>query len=118
MSVPVHCELMRPAARRLVEDLRAAGVGPPAFPVLHNADLETHDDPEAILESLATQLYTPVRWSHTVALLRERGVALVVECGPGRVLAGLSRRIDRDLPCMAVHDPESLEAALKAVGDT
>ena len=118
MSVPVHCELMRPAAQRLVEELRAAGVGVPAFPVLHNADLATHDDPEAILQALATQLYTPVRWSRTVTLLRDRGVSLVVECGPGRVLAGLSRRIDRDLACMPVHDPASLDAALKAAGES
>jgi len=116
MSVPVHCGLMRPAAERLLADLRAVGLRAPRFPVLHNADLSTHEDPEAILAVLGQQLYTPVRWPDTLAGLRERGVDRLLECGPGRVLAGLARRIDRDLPCLAVHDPASLAQALDTMG--
>ncbi len=116
MSVPVHCELMRPAAERLLADLRESGLRAPRFPVLHNADLETHDDPQDILTALGAQLYTPVRWTDTVAALRARGVQRMIECGPGRVLAGLARRIDRTVPCAAVHDPASLDEALAAAG--
>ena len=114
MSVPVHCELMRPAAERLAAELAAAGMSQPTFPVLHNADLLPHDSAEEIISALEAQLYTPVRWTGTVEALRDRGATLLVECGPGRVLAGLARRIDRNVKCLPVHDPKSLEQALAA----
>ncbi len=112
MSVPVHCELMRPAAERLLARLRAAGITAPDIPVLHNADVQPHHDPDDIVAALGAQLYTPVRWTRTVQALREAGARTLVECGPGRVLTGLVKRIDRDLPCHAVHDPKSLDEAL------
>ena len=116
MSVPVHCELMRPAAERLLAELAGVPVGPPSFPVIHNADLRAHDQGPDIVAALAAQLYTPVRWTGTVQALAGAGATLLIECGPGKVLAGLARRIDRELRCLAVHDPESLETALAAEG--
>jgi len=118
MSVPVHCDLMRPAAQRLVTRLRDAALVAPSFPVLHNADVAAHVDGDSIVAALAAQLYTPVRWTRTVQSMTESGVNLMVECGPGRVLVGLAKRIDRTLPCLPVFDSWSLEAALAAVGES
>lgn len=115
MSVPVHCTLMRPAAERLKTRLLDAGMAPPAFPVLHNADLCTHTDPGEIVDALTAQLYTPVRWSRTVEAFVARDVRTLVEFGPGRVLTGLAKRIDRSITAVAVYDPASLDAALGAV---
>lgn len=117
MSVPVHCELMRPAAARLGAELEAAALTTPAFPILHNADIAAHDSAGEIIAALRAQLHTPVRWTATVQALRDRGATLMVECGPGRVLAGLARRIDRDVRCLPVHDPQSLDTALAAAGE-
>jgi [acyl-carrier-protein] S-malonyltransferase len=115
MSVPVHCDLMRPAALRLRPELERAALSAPRFPVLHNADLATHDDPPGVVSALDAQLYTPVRWAQTVIALRERGIDTLVECGPGRVLSGLAKRIDRDISCLPVFDPATLDAALEQV---
>ena len=115
MSVPVHCELMEPAMQRLVEKLASTGVAKPTFPVVHNADNESHDDPSAIREALAKQLTSPVRWAATVARLRAKGASVLVEPGPGRVLTGVNKRIDRELKSLGVHDSASLEAALGQV---
>ena len=94
----------------------AAAWSAPGFPVLHNADLESHEAPDAIMQALRAQLYTPVRWTDTVQGLRGRGATLLLECGPGKVLAGLARRIDRELRCLPVHDPDSLAQAIEATG--
>ena len=115
MSVPVHCPLMAPAAGRLEAQLEGIPVGPPSVPILHNADVAAHPDGESIRRALAAQLASPVRWRHTVAAMRERGAAAMVEFGPGRVLTGLARRIDRGVAALPVHDPKSLDAALAAV---
>jgi len=117
MSVPVHCELMRPAADRLLERLREVSITAPRFPVLHNADLAAHAAASDIVQALHAQLYTPVRWTRTVEALVGSGAELLVECGPGRVLAGLARRIDRGLRCLPVLDPATLDEALAATGD-
>ena len=114
MSVPVHCELMRPAAQGLGEALAEADLRAPSFKVVQNADLEVHPNPEAIRKALIDQLYTPVRWGATMTQIGAAGVDVVIECGPGRVLAGLAKRIDRSLNCMPVFDPASLEKALEA----
>ena len=115
MSVPVHCPLMAPAAGRLEAMLAGIDVEPPTVPVLHNADIAIHPDGGAIRRVLVAQLEHPVRWSLSVAAMRERGAAIMVEFGPGRVLTGLSRRIDRGIAALAVHDDESLDAALEMV---
>ena len=117
MSVPVHCPLMAPATGRLEATLAAVHIEPPAVPVLHNVGIASRSNDESIRNALLEQLASPVRWRHTVTAMRERGAAAMVEFGPGRVLTGLARRIDRGLAALAVHDAESLDAALEAVTD-
>ena len=115
MSVPVHCPLMAPAIGRLEAKLAGIEIGPPSVPILHNADIAAHPDGESIRSALAAQLANPVRWRHSVIAMRERGAAAIVEFGPGRVLTGLARRIDRDIAALPVYDEKSLDAALEAV---
>lgn len=115
VSVPSHCELMRPAAERLGEILEGIPLRAPAIPVIHNADVQTHESPEDIRRVLTDQMFQPVRWVDTVKNLKDSGVQHVVECGPGKVLAGLIKRIDRELTALPVHDPASLETALATV---
>ena len=117
MSVPVHCELMRPAAGQLLERLHAAKPASASIPVLQNATLSVHDTADAIVHALGEQLYTPVQWAQTVRELVATPVTLLVECGPGKVLSGLTRRIDRSLRCLPVFDMQSLETALAAAGE-
>ena len=117
VSVPSHCELMRPAAEQLLEQLNQVSMDVPSIPVIHNADVCVHDSPETIREALAEQLFRPVRWVETISILKDKGVHSVVECGPGKVLAGLNKRIDREMNILPVHDPASLESALAAVSD-
>lgn len=116
MSVPSHCALMRPAADRLAEVLAETTFRPPRVPVVHNVDVSEHAEPDAIRAALCRQVYSPVRWVQTINKLTADGVTLTLEPGPGRVLTGLSRRISRDFPAMAIHDSGSLEAALEATG--
>ena len=115
MSVPVHCPLMAPAAGRLETMLAGIGIEPPSVPILHNADNKTHSDGESIRGALTAQLASPVRWRHSVVAMRGRGATIMVEFGPGRVLTGLARRIDRAVAALAVHDEKSLDTALEAV---
>lgn len=115
VSVPSHCELMRPAAEQLAAELDALTIHAPLIPVIHNADVRTHYTAEAIREALTAQLYQPVRWVETIQALKDKGVTRVIECGPGRVLAGLNKRIDRELETLALHDAASVETALGAV---
>jgi len=112
VSVPSHCALMKQASERLAERLRTVTVRAPQIPVLHNVDVQTTQDPEAIRDRLVRQLYSPVRWVETVLALKAKGVTVTVECGPGRVLAGLNRRIDKEMATPAVYDPASLDQAL------
>jgi [acyl-carrier-protein] S-malonyltransferase len=102
---------MAPAAERLAARLEGVPLRAPRIPVVHNVDLARHDDPEAIRAALVRQLSSPVRWAETVMGMRSEGLGALVEMGPGKVLAGLARRIDRALPAFPVHDPETLEAA-------
>jgi len=114
VSVPSHCELMRPAAERFAGQLQRTAIKPPAIPVIQNVDVTAHESPDAIREALKQQLYSPVQWVKTVEKMREEGIQRVIEAGPGKVLAGLCKRINKDLEAVAVYDPESLNAALKA----
>ena len=115
MSVPVHCPLMAPATGRLETTLGAIRICPPAVPILHNADLETRTSEASIRNALSGQLASPVRWHQTVIAMRERGATTMVEFGPGRVLTGLARRIDRGMTAMSVHDGKSLDVAIRTV---
>ncbi|MFP5397365.1 MAG: ACP S-malonyltransferase [Gammaproteobacteria bacterium] len=111
VSAPFHCPLMRPAAERLRERLAGVALAAPTIAVLNNVDVASPVDPAAIADALYRQAYQPVRWVELVRALRARGVTHVVECGPGKVLAGLTKRIDAELIGAAVYDPPSLAEA-------
>ncbi|MEW5965894.1 MAG: ACP S-malonyltransferase [Pseudomonadota bacterium] len=112
VSVPSHSSLMLPAAEKLLACLQDVAIAAPAIPVLHNTDVETHASPEAIRVALAKQLHTPVRWVETVQAIKAAGAERMVECGPGKVLAGLAKRIDDSLPAVALVDEAGFAAAL------
>lgn len=116
MSVPAHSSLMAPAAERLAERLADVALRAPAIPVLHNAHLQAATTPAAIRDALVRQVASPVRWVETIAHLARAGARVIIECGPGKVLTGLNRRIARDASCIAVQDPESLAEALAQAG--
>lgn len=117
VSVPAHSALMKPAAGELANTLSSVTIHAPRIPVLHNIDVETHADPDSIRDALALQLYSPVRWVETIRAIRERGADIVLELGPGKVLAGLNKRIDRTMPAICVQDPSSLAQALEACAE-
>jgi len=111
MSAPSHCSLMRPAAERLRERLAAIAVLPPAVPVVQNADVMAYTDPDRIRQALVEQLYRPVRWVETMGFLAAHGVTRIIECAPGKVLAGLVKRTVDGVEAVAVTDTASLAAA-------
>lgn len=114
VSVPSHSTLMLPAAEKLSLHLQSVKLLPPTIPVLHNTDVARHDDAASIREALVRQLHTPVRWTETIRQLKHRGAEQVWECGPGKVLTGLSKRIDASLPANALVDEAALANALAA----
>lgn len=111
VSVPSHCALMRPAAELLRVYLQNVSMKAPTVPVIHNADVEAHDSPEKIKDALVRQLHSPVRWIETVEHIYARGIVNSAECGPGKVLAGLVKRINPDFPCAALTSVEALHEA-------
>jgi [acyl-carrier-protein] S-malonyltransferase len=115
VSVPSHCALMRPAAEALAAALAGVEIAPPRIPVIHNADVSAYNDPAAIRDALARQLYSPVRWVETVVWLAAQGVTTIAECGPGKVLAGLTKRIDADVASVALTEPAQLNALAEAI---
>ncbi|WP_279142986.1 ACP S-malonyltransferase [Photobacterium phosphoreum] len=112
VSVPSHCALMKPAADKLAIALEGLAFSAPTIPVINNADVATEIDPVAIKLALVKQLYNPVRWTETVERMASEGVEELLEMGPGKVLTGLTKRIDRALSGAAVNDVASLTAAL------
>ncbi len=115
MSVPSHCSLLRGAAEKLRAYLDGVAVQAPAMPVLHNADVKSYADAASIKDALVRQLYSPVRWVETVQDFGKQGVTHNIECAPGKVLAGLNKRIDTNQQALAMNDGEALKAALAAV---
>ena len=113
VSVPSHCALMRPAAEQLAEYLAETTFAAPRIPVIHNWDVRSHTEPHAIRESLVRQLYSPVRWSQTIRQMAGDGVDVLIESGPGKVLTGLNRRIEKSIKALPVQDPQTLDAALE-----
>ncbi len=111
VSAPSHCGLMREAAAKFAEALAVTPFKNPAVPVVHNVDAARWSDPERIREALVNQLFSPVRWVETIRRMAEWGASRVVECGPGKVLTGLNKRIV-DLPCVAIGDPADFGAAM------
>ena len=111
MSAPSHCSLMKPAAERLRERLAEVAIAVPALPVVQNADVASFDDPDRIRRALVEQLYRPVRWLETVRYLQAQGVTRIVECAPGKVLAGLVKRSIDGVEAVAITDSAALAAA-------
>jgi len=112
VSVPSHCSLMKPAADQLAEKLTELEIVMPSIPVLHNVNFSQAQTPEEIKALLVQQLYRPVQWVQTVNAMKAQGVDSLYELGPGKVLMGLNRRIDRKMGMQAVFDNASLEKAL------
>ena len=108
VSAPFHSSLMKPAAERLRERLADVSLSAPRFPVINNIDVESPSDPAAIRDALYRQAFGAVRWVEVVAALRARGLSHVFECGPGKVLAGLVKRVDGELISTTVLDPAGL----------
>ncbi len=115
VSVPSHCSLMQPAAEAFAVDLAKVTIRAPVIPVLHNVDVEPHNEPDAIRDVLTEQLYKPVRWVEIIRAMRAAGINKVLEMGPGKVLAGLNKRIDKTMPGIAVQTAGDLEKALLTV---
>lgn len=108
VSAPFHSSLMKPAAERLKEKLAATAFAVPQIPVLNNIDVSVETDADRIRDALYRQAFGPVRWVESVQALKARGIATVVECGPGKVLAGMVKRIDTELASATLYDPASL----------
>jgi [acyl-carrier-protein] S-malonyltransferase len=115
VSVPSHCELMRPAAEQLGEAMEALTFSAPQVPVLHNVNVAEANDAADIRRLLVEQLYNPVRWVETIEAIAGRDVGIVIEAGPGKVLTGLMKRIDKSLQGLPVFDPASLDKAMEAI---
>jgi [acyl-carrier-protein] S-malonyltransferase len=108
VSAPFHSSLMKPAALRLRDALAEVKLNPPAIPVINNVDVAAPSDADAIRDALVRQAAGPVRWVELVEALRARGLTHIVECGPGRVLAGTVKRIDAELNAASLFDPATL----------
>lgn len=111
VSVPSHCALMKPAAEKLQIYLESVTLCAPRVPVLHNADVASYSDTVQIKNALVRQLYSPVRWVETVQHMAANGVGMAAECGPGKVLAGLNKRIVADMACLALTGSDAVAEA-------
>ncbi|HGP7546225.1 TPA: ACP S-malonyltransferase [Neisseria gonorrhoeae] len=114
VSVPSHCSLMKPAADKLAEALKTVEIKQPQIRVIHNADVAAYDDAGKIKDALVRQLYSPVRWTETVNALVSDGIAESAECGPGKVLTGLAKRINKAAACSALTDAGQITAFIEA----
>ena len=115
VSAPFHSSLLRPASIRLQDYMAGLPFGAPIIPLINNVDVAIATDPAAIKDALVRQAASPVRWVETVQKMAAEGVTHLIECGPGKVLAGLTKRIDSDLTGVAIVDQESLEKILELV---
>ena len=115
VSAPFHSSLLKRAAERLAQRLARVNILSPAIAVLHNVDVAEDPAPDAIRAALARQAASPVRWAETIRAFAARGVTHVIECGPGKVLSGLVRRIDENLTTFALNDRASIDEALAAI---
>lgn len=113
VSVPSHCLLMKPAAEKLARYLNEVTFTTATIPVINNVDVIANHEPDGIKDALVRQLYRPVRWVETIQKMATEGVTQIVECGPGKVLAGLTKRIDKNIKAFPVWNNISLEKAVK-----
>lgn len=118
VSVPSHCPLMRPAAERLAAHLADTPLREPRVPVYHNVDARPREDVESIRKALVAQLAESVQWAETIRTLVNEHCALFVECGPGKVLTGLNKRIDKSIQGLPLSEGDSFDAALRAAAET
>lgn len=116
VSAPFHSRLLEPAARVLAETLAKVAVAVPHIPLINNVDVAQPRDPAAIRDALVRQAWHPVRWVETIVAMKLAGVTHIVECGPGKVLSGLIRRIDREIQSFNITDPASLRQTLESLG--
>ncbi len=114
VSVPSHCDLMKPAAEQLAEKLESVTFSSATIPVINNVDVLAETDADKIRDALVRQLFNPVRWVGTIQKMAADGVDQLIECGPGRVLIALNKRIDKSMSAAAVFDPASFDKALSA----
>jgi [acyl-carrier-protein] S-malonyltransferase len=112
VSAPFHTSLMRPAGEKLAEKLAAIEVKAPQIPVVHNVHCQTESDPQKIKLLLERQISSPVNWAGCVQFMVDNGVEVAVECGPGKVLSGLNRRIHKSLGAFSLEDPAGFDDAL------
>ena len=112
VSVPSHCALMKPAAEKLAVALQSIEIKAPVIPVINNVDVSTETDAARIKDALVRQLFSPVRWTETIEAVANAGVEFEVEMGPGKVLSGLVKRIDKRVDGAAINDPASLQDIL------
>lgn len=112
VSAPFHTSLMKPAGERLADAIAGVSITTPDIPVVHNVHARCEPDPEKIRSLLVEQIYSPVQWTNCMQTIIAAGAAVVVECGPGKVLSGLSRRIDKSLQSYSLEEPDSLGAAV------
>lgn len=117
VSAPSHCSLMREAARQLALELETLEIKMPAVPVVHNQSAAVATSTAEIIERLTLQLYQPVKWVASIQAMQQQGITGLIECGPGKVLNGLTRRIDKSLQAFAVFDAASLAATQQSVGE-
>lgn len=113
VSVPSHCALMVPAGEKMAEKLQGIDIAKPEVTLIHNVDVESHDDASVIANALKEQLFKPVRWVEIIKYLSEQEVTQFVECGPGKVLMGLNKRIVKGVDHMTMYDPATLEKVLE-----
>jgi len=114
VSVPSHSSLMKPAADEMAKVLQSVTFNKPDIQVIHNYDAKSHDDPDSIREALVKQIYNPVRWVQTIQIIREDADA-IIECGPGRVLTGLTKRIDKEVKSYSLDTPTSMQKFLDSM---
>jgi [acyl-carrier-protein] S-malonyltransferase len=112
VSVPSHCALMKPAAEQLATALAKIDFSVPEIPVINNVDATAYKDTDDIRDGLKRQLYSPVRWVDSVQQMIAGGASLLVECGPGKILTGLAKRIDRSLPAICIDSSDAIEKAM------
>jgi [acyl-carrier-protein] S-malonyltransferase len=116
VSAPFHSMLMRPAAERLATHLTGIAIGAPTLPVIHNFDVSVANTPDAIRAALAAQAASPVRWVETIRAFVGRGATHMIECGPGKVLTGLAKRIAPELTALPLNDAEAIATAIATIG--
>lgn len=114
VSVPSHSSLMKPAADQLAEYLKGVNINTPQIQVIHNVDAKSHDEPDMIRDALVKQLYNPVQWTHTIQIISD-GAEAVVECGPGKVLGGLTRRINNEVKSYSLDSMASMQKFLDSM---